>query len=302
MRSKLIPKRISTLILIWTIAISIVLGFGSSSSWAAPLAQIEERGTLIVAVKENVRPMGFRDANGQLQGLEIDIARRLALELLGSEDAVEFQPVKNSERLWVAIDDRVDLVVASVTATEARDRVVSFSLPYYLDGVALVTLDPQLAELASFQTQTIAVLNGSSTIAALRYFLPQAQLVGVESYAEAKGLMDGSQVNAFAGDASVLAGWVQEFPEYRLLPFQLSTEPLCVVMPEGLQYDELRRRVATAIEQWRSDGWLRERATVWGLPVPAESASDLQSSDDPPGLTLHFFKLIGSNGLTHFYG
>jgi polar amino acid transport system substrate-binding protein len=207
---------------------------------------------------------------------------------LGSEDAVEFKPVKNSERLWVAIDDRVDLTIAGVTATAARDRVVSFSLPYYLDGVGLVTLDPQLQELESFQTRTIAVLNGSSTIAALRYFLPQAQLVGVESYAEAKGLIDGNRADAFAGDASVLAGWVQEFPDYRLLPFQLSTEPLCVVMPKGLQYDELRRRVATAMEQWRSEGWLRERATVWGLPVPTESASDSNLSDDPSGLTGQF--------------
>ncbi len=264
---------IAKVIFVWTIATAIAFAFESSSSWAAPLDQIEERGTLIVAIKENVRPMGFRDATGQLQGLEIDIARRLALALLGSEDAVELQPVNNAERLWVAIDDRVDLVVAGVTATEARDRVVSFSLPYYLDGVALVTLDPQLAELAAFQTQKIAVLNGSSTIAALRYFLPQAQLVGVESYAEAKGLMDGERADAFAGDASVLAGWVQEFPDYRLLPFQLSTEPLCVVMPKGLQYDGLRRRVTTAIEQWHSEGWLRERATMWGLPVPTESAS-----------------------------
>jgi polar amino acid transport system substrate-binding protein len=288
MRSKLIPKLIPKLILIWTIALAIELSFGSNSSWAASLTQIQERGTLVVAVKENVRPMGFRDASGQLQGLEIDIARRLAFDLLGSEDAVEFKPVNNSERLWVAIDDRVDLTIAGVTATAARDRVVSFSLPYYLDGVGLVTLDPQLQELESFQTRIIAVLNGSSTIAALRYFLPQAQLVGVESYAEAKGLMDGNRADAFAGDASVLAGWVQEFPDYRLLPFQLSTEPLCVVMPKGLQYDELRRRVATAMEQWRTEGWLRERATVWGLPVPTESASDSNLSDDPSGLTLQF--------------
>ncbi|MGL5192033.1 MAG: transporter substrate-binding domain-containing protein, partial [Chroococcales cyanobacterium] len=51
---------------------------------AAELAEIQQRGQLIVAVKDNVRPMGFRAGNGNLQGFEIDIARRLAQELLGS--------------------------------------------------------------------------------------------------------------------------------------------------------------------------------------------------------------------------
>jgi len=37
---------------------------------SAELDEIEERGKLIVAVKDNLRPLGFRDAAGNLQGLE----------------------------------------------------------------------------------------------------------------------------------------------------------------------------------------------------------------------------------------
>ncbi|MEM6592000.1 MAG: transporter substrate-binding domain-containing protein, partial [Cyanobacteria bacterium P01_C01_bin.73] len=45
---------------------------------AAELEQIEQRGYLIVAVKDNWRPLGFRDEAGELAGLEIDIAKALA--------------------------------------------------------------------------------------------------------------------------------------------------------------------------------------------------------------------------------
>lgn len=237
-------------------------------SFAASLAEIEARGQLIVAVKENWRPMGFRGESGQLRGLEISLAHRLAEELLGDPEAVAFQAVSNRDRLQVVMDGDVDLVIAGVTATESRSRVVSFSSPYYLDGVTFVTLETALQNLDNLANRTIALLEGSSTIAAMRYFLPNAHLVGVESYPAGKALLESGEADAFAGDASILAGWVQEYPQYRLLPFQLSVEPLCVVMPKGLQYDELRRRVSGAIERWTAENWLPEQATYWGLPIP----------------------------------
>ncbi|HEY9894331.1 MAG TPA: transporter substrate-binding domain-containing protein, partial [Candidatus Sericytochromatia bacterium] len=77
--------------------------------FAADLQAIEQRGRLIVAVKDNLRPLGFRGANGQLQGLEIEIAQRLAQELLGSKDAVELQPVVNQDRLAAVLEGKADI-------------------------------------------------------------------------------------------------------------------------------------------------------------------------------------------------
>ena len=235
-------------------------------SIAAELKEIEERGYLIVAVKDNLRPLGFRDSAGNLQGMEIDIARQLAGELLGRPDAVRWQPVTNRDRIAVVLQGQVDLTIARVTATESRARIVSFSTPYYLDGISLVTKDTALRRLTDLEKQKIAVLNGSSTIAKVRYLLPNAQLVGVESYQEARSLLEAGNASAFAADVTVLTGWVQEYPQYHLIPTLLSAEPLSVVMPKGVQYDDLRRRVNEAIDRWKSNGWLRQRAIYWGLP------------------------------------
>jgi polar amino acid transport system substrate-binding protein len=238
----------------------------SFSSRAAELKDIQQRGYLIVAVKDNLRPLGFRDAAGNLQGLEIDLARRLAQELLGRADALRLQPVANPARLRVVLEGQVDLTIARVTATGPRDRIVSFSAPYYLDGVSLVTKDTSVQRLRELDRRTVAVLNGSSTIAKVRYLLPAAQLIGVNSYQEALSLLESGGAVAFAADASVLTGWVQEYPQYRLLPTLLSAEPLCVVLPKGVQYDDLRRRVNDAIARMKTEGWLQQRAIYWGLP------------------------------------
>jgi polar amino acid transport system substrate-binding protein len=233
---------------------------------AADLQTIQQRGRLIVAVKDDIHPLGFRGADGQLQGLEIEVAQRLAEELLGRKDALELQPVANQHRLAAVMDGKVDLAIAHITGTPVRSRLVSLSIPYYLDGTALVVRNASVQRLTDIGKQKIAVLDGSSTIATLRYRLPEADLISVASYEAAHALLEKGDAVAFAADASVLTGWVHEFPSYRLLAPTLSAEPLCIVMPKGLQYNELQMRVNQIVARWTAEGWLRERATYWGLP------------------------------------
>lgn len=235
-------------------------------SIAAELREIQQRGYLIVGVKDNVRPLGFRDNAGNLQGFEIDIAQRLGQELLGRPEAVRLQPVANRDRLALVVEGKVDLAIARVTATESRARIVSFSPPYYSDGISLVTKDTSVQRMNDIGQRKIAVLYGSSTIAKVRYLLPTVRLVGVASYQEARSLLDDGGAVAFAADVSILTGWVQEYPQYRVIPTLLSAEALSVVMPKGVQYDGLRQWVNQAISRWKTEGWLQQRAIFWGLP------------------------------------
>jgi polar amino acid transport system substrate-binding protein len=260
-------KRVGRVLATVLVGVSILTIPPDSRSQVLQAAQ--PRGQLVIAVKDNLRPMGFRNPAGQLQGFEIDIARRLAQELLGTnqpETAVVLQPVLNQERLPAILQGKATLIIARVTATSLRSRLVSFSIPYYLDGTALVTRDPSVTRATDLSQSTIAVLNNSSTVEILRYRLPRAKLVAVESYTDAHALLERGGAIAFAADASVLSGWVQEFPQYRLLSPTLSTEPLCIAIPKGLQQDELRRRINAILTRWQSEGWLQERAKYWGLP------------------------------------
>lgn len=250
--------------IIWICCFCFV-GTGLTAS-AAEMPEIQRRGYLTVAVKDNLRPLGFKDDSGNLQGLEIDLAQQLAVDLLGKKDAVKFQPVANRDRLSVVLDKKVDLAIARVTATPSRARVVDLSVPYYLDSTVLITKDASVQQLKDLGKQKIALLNNSTTIAKVRYYLPNAELVGVDSYQQAREQIENNAVVAFAADASVLSGWVQQYPQYRLLATKLSTEPLSVVMPKGLQYDEFRRRVNGAIARYIAQGWLDERVKYWGLP------------------------------------
>ena len=254
------------------------LNVGTLTVSAAPLKEIQQRGYIIVAVKDNFPPLAFRDESGNLQGLEIELAQRLAQDLLAKPDAgnsdkldidklVKFQPVTNLERLKLVEKGKVDLTIAKVTATPSRERIVNFSVPYYFDGGFIATKDTSFQKLTDLQSSKIAVIKNSSTIAPLRYYLPEADLIGVKSYLEGQKLVENNRVSAFAADITSLSNWIKQNPQYRLLPTKISTQPLSVVMPKGLEYDELRRQVSQLIGSYLQSGWLKERAKYWGLPM-----------------------------------
>ncbi|GAB4348321.1 MAG: transporter substrate-binding domain-containing protein [Leptolyngbyaceae cyanobacterium] len=233
---------------------------------AADLQTIRQRGRLIVAVKDNLRPLGFRDGQGQLQGLEIDLARQLAQDILGRSDAVEFRPVTNADRFPAVLNGEVDVAIANITLTPSRLRILNFSLPYYTTGAALITRDPAIRQVADLRGKAIAVLNGTTTVEVLRRQLPDAKLVGVTSYEAARAAIETDTVAAVAADTTVLTGWVQESPQYRQLLPVLSSELLGVVLPKGQQYADLQGAINQTIARLKANGWLEQRAKYWGLP------------------------------------
>ncbi|MEM6254432.1 MAG: transporter substrate-binding domain-containing protein [Cyanobacteria bacterium P01_D01_bin.156] len=232
---------------------------------SAELSEIQARGRLVVAVRANHYPLAYRDTAGELHGFEIDIARRLALELLGDESAVEFKPVPNVERINVVTDGDADLAISGITVTAQRQRIASFSDPYYLDGAGFVTLSETVNNLDELTFGRIAVLADSSTLSHVRTQLPNASLLTVESYQDAIDALEAGKVDAFAGDVSLLTGWQQQNNRYRLLDEVISAEPVAIAMPKGTQYSSLRRSVNDALREWDDEGWLQDRATYWGL-------------------------------------
>jgi polar amino acid transport system substrate-binding protein len=232
---------------------------------AGTLKEIQQRKKVIIAVKDNLPPLGFRERGGNLQGLEIDIARKLAEELFKNPDAVELLPVINQDRLKVVINGSVDIAISRVTITPNRSRVVEFSQAYYADGTGLVTKQANITKSSHLAGKKIAVLNNSTTIGTLQYILPRVKLVGVDSYQQAQELLAQGKVVAIAADRSLLIGWLRTNPNYYLYPDRLSTELLGIVIPKGMQYDPLHELIDRSIQKWKADGWLQERIAYWGL-------------------------------------
>lgn len=240
---------------------------GSGPVWGRSLEAILASGRLRVGVKEHIPPLGFRDPDGQLVGFEIDLARELARRLLGSSETLELLPVLNQDRLALLAADQVDLVIAQLGITPARARQVTFTRPYYFDGTGLlVRTDGSIRRWSDLDGRQVVVLAGSAAAQAVRSSIPLAQLFPVGSYQDGLELLDLNAVDAVAADISLLSGWIQARPEFRVLGPPLSQSGLAVAVAKGTEHSQLAAQVAQEIEILRQSGWLQERAKTWGLP------------------------------------
>ena len=225
------------------------------------LIEIQKRGKLIVGVKNNLPPLGFYDRNGNLTGLEIDIARELAKEL---NLLVEFVPLKNRDRLSALQNNYVDLAIAQITVTTNRSRLVDFSLPYYTDStIAIAKIGTTSQDLN--KPLAIGVLKNSAAIAVIQSQFPKAAIIGASSYQDGLDALQAGKVNAFVGDRTNLIQWLTEHPDYTIIGQPLAVHSLAIALPRGLQHLDLRDRVFEIVEKWRKNGWLQERAKYWGL-------------------------------------
>ncbi|MGH2487991.1 MAG: transporter substrate-binding domain-containing protein, partial [Candidatus Limnocylindria bacterium] len=92
------------------------------------LAIVQERGELVVSTDPNYAPQSFLNPDGTYEGFDIDVANEIG-ERLGVD--VRFETPE-----WDAItagswSDRWDISVGSMTVTEDRKEVLSFTQPYY---------------------------------------------------------------------------------------------------------------------------------------------------------------------------
>lgn len=222
---------------------------------------IQKRGKLIIGVKDNLPPLGFRDRSGNLSGLEIDIARELAKEL---NLQIELVPLKNRDRLAALQTNQVDLAIAQITLTNNRSRLIDFSLPYYTDSIIAIA-KRGITSQDLRQQSAIGVLKNSAAIAAIQSQFPKATIIGVNSYADGLGALQLNKLKAFVGDRTSLTQWLKDHPDYEIIGKPLAVHSLAIALPRGLQYLNLRDRVFDVVEKWRKNGWLEERANYWGL-------------------------------------
>src|ERR1700721_3050933 len=110
----------------------------ATSADAQTLERIHERGTLIVGVKADYKPFGFRDPSGAIIGFEPDLAKDVADRL---HVKVQIEPVVGSNRMQFLQQGKIDLMIATMNDTAERKKIVGIVDPdYYASGVNVFVL------------------------------------------------------------------------------------------------------------------------------------------------------------------
>ena len=115
-------------------AVTAAASFGAAS--ADVLDDIKKRGKLIVGVKADYKPFGYRDPSGGIVGLEPDLAGDVAKKL---GVTLELVPVVSANRMEFLNQGKIDLMIATMSDKPDRRKVVQVIEPlYYSDAVNIL--------------------------------------------------------------------------------------------------------------------------------------------------------------------
>lgn len=94
---------------------------------ADKLDDVIDEGVLRCGVVLDFPPIGYRDANNQPAGFDVEYCKDLAAAL---EVEFEILPLTWAERLPVIVTNRADVVFGGTSDSLARAKTVGFSIPY----------------------------------------------------------------------------------------------------------------------------------------------------------------------------
>jgi polar amino acid transport system substrate-binding protein len=199
------------------------------------LTRIQESGILRVGMTGNQPPFNVKTRNGQIIGMEPDLANALA-ETMGVR--AEFIEKPFSELLGALESGEVDIVMSQVTMTPERNTKVAFAGPYFVSGKAILTKSEVLsqAEEADDINQTgitLTALAGSTSERFVKEAVPSARLISATDYDEAVALVVNNGADAMVADLPICVISMLRYPDAGLttIASPFTFEPLGVGLP-----------------------------------------------------------------------
>lgn len=243
----------------------LVCGCGKSN-YQDDLKNITKRGKLIVGVRDDSKPFGYRDINGSLQGYDIDLAKLIAREILSDDEAIEFVPVNPSNRIAKLNSREVDIVIATMSITNQRQLVVDFSVPYHVAGQAiLVRKGSDITSLRQLNKRKVIIIYGSTGEVSIRMNVPDAVITGYKNYIDGFNALKRGEADAMIADDTILLKLAYDDPSVKILPKRYSREPYAVAFRRGGEADSLRDRVNFLINNLVATGKLEKMQQKWEI-------------------------------------
>ena len=243
--------------------------FAAGSKEQAPgvdnsLQKVLDEGKFVLGLDDSFPPMGFRDANNEIVGFDVDLAKaitsRMGVELV-------LQPIDWNAKEQELNTGNIDCIWNGFTITDDRLAAMTFT-PAYVNNaqVVVVKSNSSYTTLASLANKKIGLQAGSSASEALDN--SPAFKASIKSVVEFKenltGLMD-LEIGGIDGlilDLLVANDNINRSgKDFRILDEHLTNEAYGVGFRKGEQ--KLADEVWSQMKAMDADGSLAEIATKW---------------------------------------
>lgn len=230
--------------------------------------RIKAQGKLIVGIDQNSFSWGYRNpATGVIEGFDIDLAREIANDILGSPDDIIFRAIPTNLREQSLANGTVDLVVRTMTINCKRLEKVSFSTAYFQAGQQVLV--PKGSGITGYDDslsgKRVCSASGSTAYDALAEQSFGAifkdrhdgtdrdeDRLTVSNQLDCLVRLQMGEVDAVVTDNALAAGQAAQDPAVELVGEPFTEEFYGVAAKLGS--DDLVRRVNQVLEDYRAGG------------------------------------------------
>ena len=248
---------------------------------ALATSALAEDKTVRMGTEGYYPPFNFFDSAGQIKGFDIDVGNALC----------ERMDVKCE---WVTTDwdgiipalnsDKFDTIIASMTITDERSEVVSFSKPYYFNSIRFVAAEGHGLENAlpvDLKGKIIGTQSATGEVEILEQYFPDSELKLYPKLDDALLDLETGRVDLVLASQFVLGDWLKtdegaccEFVGEAFLPDFAKGTGIAVRQDDI----ELRDALNAALDEIVADGTydkIRDEYFTFDIMTQPKKASEL---------------------------
>jgi len=267
-----------------------VSAMASTAVSAATLAEIQESGTIRIAVANEI-PYGYVDPTGKALGAGPDVAKAL-MEKLGVEK-IEWVTTNFSSLIPGLQADRFDMVAAEMAIRPDRCTQVLFSEPNssYGEGLLVAEGNPKgihaYSDFADNADYKVAIMAGADQLEMLQQLgVSEANMVTIASNADAISTVSTGRADAYAATSLTASGLADQGKGVEVAAE--FTDPVIdgneVRSWGGFTFasgnEELRDAVNGALAEFKQTPAWAETLTGYGFTQSDVDGSDKRSTEE----------------------
>src|SRR5574337_238784 len=255
------------------LALAAVLGLVASLPAAADeLANIKSKGTLVVGTKADYPPFGYLDPSGKIVGFEpdlaADVAKRLGVKL-------ELVPVVAPNRIQFLEQGKIDLMIATMSDTPERRKVVDIVDPdYYASGTNVMAKKSEhLTSWEQLKGKKVCLIQGSFYNKELQEKYG-VQGVAFPGTAEVYNALRNGDCVGVAYDDTAIMGQLQkpEWSDYEMPLDSILVQPWGLAVKKG--DPAFADFMAKTVTDWHKSGLIIQLEKKYGIK-PTKFAQEM---------------------------
>ena len=188
----------------------------------------EENDVLYVGTNAEYPPFEYLDENGNVVGFDIDLMNEIST-IIGKK--IEIKDMTFDGLIPALESKTIDILIAGITATESRKKVINFSKPYFESQQAIIVKEDNNS-ITNFDslnnTYTVGVVLGYVGDVALTESKKVDKIERFNRTADTVVALQSGKIDASIMDYPIAVGYIKNNEGLKAIKTDLSIQELCI--------------------------------------------------------------------------